>query len=73
MSRKDKKESEEAINSEVNWTQQETSEGGPGLLHHQFVVMEELVEKLKFLNYEFEYCRKLNRSPINRYIIKYKI
>lgn len=30
------------------------------------MMMENSLEKLKILNYEFEYCKKLNKKPLNR-------
>ena len=40
---------------------------GPGLVYMPFVVMEELLDKLRLLDYEKDFVRKLNLKPINRY------
>ncbi|XP_047579751.1 intraflagellar transport protein 57 homolog isoform X2 [Lutra lutra] len=41
-------------------------ERGPGAAYHMFVVMEDLVEKLKLLHYEEELLRKNNLKPPSR-------
>ena len=41
-------------------------EEGPGMAYQPFVIMEELSDKLKLLNYEQGYCLKLGRKPISR-------
>lgn len=41
-------------------------ERGPGAAYHVFVVMEDLVEKLKLLHYEEELLRKSNLKPPSR-------
>lgn len=41
-------------------------ERGPGAAYHMFVVMEDLVEKLKLLRYEEELLRKSNLKPPSR-------
>lgn len=41
-------------------------ERGPGAAYHMFVVMEDLVEKLKLLRYEEELLRKNNLKPPSR-------
>ena len=43
-------------------------EGGPGSLFMPFVVMEDLLDKLKLLNYEQEFVADLKMRPLNRYI-----
>ena len=43
-------------------------EGGPGNLFMPFVVMEDLLDKLKLLNYEQEFVADLKMRPLNRYI-----
>ncbi|XP_037691089.1 intraflagellar transport protein 57 homolog isoform X2 [Choloepus didactylus] len=42
-------------------------ERGPGAAYHMFVVMEDLVEKLKLLHYEEELLRKNNLKPPSRH------
>uniref|UniRef100_A0A2K6G6P9 Intraflagellar transport protein 57 homolog n=1 Tax=Propithecus coquereli TaxID=379532 RepID=A0A2K6G6P9_PROCO len=42
-------------------------ERGPGAAYHMFVVMEDLVEKLKLLRYEEELLRKNNLKPPSRH------
>ncbi|XP_067675036.1 intraflagellar transport protein 57 homolog [Haliotis asinina] len=42
-------------------------DGGPGLIYMPFVIMEELLDKLRLLNYEKEFSRKLNLKPISRH------
>lgn len=42
-------------------------ERGPGALYHKFVVMEDLLEKLKLLNYEEDAAlRSHNMRPLSR-------
>lgn len=43
-------------------------ERGPGAAYHMFVVMEDLVEKLKLLRYEEELLRKSNLKPPSRWV-----
>lgn len=43
-------------------------ERGPGAAYHMFVVMEDLVEKLKLLRYEEELLRKNNLKPLSRWV-----
>ncbi|KAB0341776.1 hypothetical protein FD754_018702 [Muntiacus muntjak] len=42
-------------------------ERGPGAAYHMFVVMEDLVEKLKLLRYEEDLLRKSNLKPPSRH------
>ncbi|XP_074157218.1 intraflagellar transport protein 57 homolog isoform X2 [Sminthopsis crassicaudata] len=42
-------------------------ERGPGAAYHMFVVMEDLVEKLKLLRYEEEILRRNNLKPLSRH------
>ena len=44
----------------------EVFDEGPGSAYRPFLVMEELLEKLKLLNYDEEYCRQLSQKPISR-------
>ncbi|KAG8509548.1 Intraflagellar transport protein 57, partial [Galemys pyrenaicus] len=43
-------------------------ERGPGAAYHMFVVMEDLVEKLKLLRFEEELLRKSNLKPPSRWV-----
>ncbi len=43
--------------------------GGPGLAYQPFVVMEELLDKLKLLHYEESFCKQLAFKPFSRYTI----
>jgi len=42
-------------------------DGGPGLTYMPFVVMEDLLDKLKLLNYEEEFVKELRMRPLNRH------
>jgi len=42
-------------------------EGGPGLIYMPFVVNEELVDKLRLLQYETEFIKPLNMKLPSRY------
>ena len=42
-------------------------EGGPGVQFMPFVVMEDLLDKLKLLNYEKEFVSDLKMRPLNRH------
>ncbi|KAG8587262.1 hypothetical protein GDO81_005616 [Engystomops pustulosus] len=44
----------------------EEEERGPGAVFHVFVLMEDLLEKLKLLDYEEDLLRKQNMRPISR-------
>ncbi|KAK3758581.1 hypothetical protein RRG08_041232 [Elysia crispata] len=41
--------------------------GGPGLVYMPFVLMEELLDKLRLLGYDKEFARKMNLKPISRH------
>ena len=45
----------------------EDEERGPGGVHHMFVMMEELLEKLKILDYEEEVLAAHNMKAMSRY------
>ena len=45
----------------------EEGEGGPGLVYMPFVVMEDLLDKLKLLHYEQEFVAELKMRPLNRH------
>ena len=40
---------------------------GPGMQFMPFVVMEDLLDKLKLLNYELEFVAELRMRPLNRH------
>ena len=40
--------------------------GGPGQPHMQFILMEDLLDKLKLLNYEQEFLKGLGFKPVSR-------
>ena len=42
-------------------------DGGPGLVYMPFVIMEELTDKLRLLDYDRSFLRKMNIKPISRY------
>ena len=46
--------------------------GGPGMLYQPFVIMEELLDKLKLLHYEDGYCRQLGMKPFSRFMFTIK-
>lgn len=54
-----------AENGRRGW---EDEERGPGALHHGFVLMEALVEKLKILNCDQELLEKHNMKPLSRHV-----
>ena len=41
-------------------------ESGPGLAYMPFIIMEELTDKLRLLDYDRNFLRKLNVKPITR-------
>ena len=41
-------------------------EAGPGVQFMPFVVMEDLLDKLKLLHYEVEFVSELRMRPLNR-------
>lgn len=47
---------------------EEVAAGGPGDVYQPFVVMEELLDKLKLLRYEESFCRQLGFKPFSRLI-----
>ena len=44
----------------------EEGDGGPGLVYMPFVIMEELLDKFRLLDYDKDFSRKMNLKPINR-------
>ena len=47
---------------------EDVEDGGPGLVYMPFVIMEDLLDKFRLLDYEQEFCRERNLKPISRYI-----
>ncbi|KAJ8316077.1 hypothetical protein KUTeg_006091 [Tegillarca granosa] len=45
----------------------DVEDGGPGLVYMPFVIMEELLDKLRLLDYERDFSRKMNMKPISRH------
>ncbi|NWR31195.1 IFT57 protein, partial [Tachuris rubrigastra] len=43
------------------------AERGPGAAFHMFVLMEDLLDKLKLLSYEEEMLRRHNMQPLSRH------
>jgi estrogen-related receptor beta like 1 len=41
-------------------------EGGPGAAYLMFVVMEDLMDKLKLMSYESSFCRQFGMKPFSR-------
>lgn len=41
-------------------------DGGPSSTYSSFVVMEDLLDKLKLLNYDKEFVRGLRKKALNR-------
>ena len=48
---------------------EETEDAGPGLAFLPFIIMEELLEKLKLLKYEKNFMMDMNMKPLSRYLI----
>ncbi|XP_076043252.1 intraflagellar transport 57 [Oratosquilla oratoria] len=53
--------------SAVDAEDPEELDGGPGLAYMPFVVMDDLLDKLKLLNYDKEFSNDLRMKPINRH------
>ena len=47
--------------------EQEEVEQGPGHVYSSFIIMEDLLDKLKLLNYEKEIVMTLKMRPLNRH------
>ena len=43
-------------------------EEGPGVLFKPFITMEDLLDKLKLLNYEAEFSSQMRMRPLNRFL-----
>ena len=48
---------------------EDVEDGGPGLVYMPFVIMEDLLDKLRLLDYEQEFCRERNMKPISRLVL----
>lgn len=46
----------------------EELDGGPGLAYMPFVVMDDLLDKLKLLGYDKDFLLELKMKPLSRYI-----
>ncbi|XP_037086351.1 intraflagellar transport protein 57 homolog [Pollicipes pollicipes] len=46
-------------------------DGGPGLHYMAYVVMDDLADKLKLLDYERDFCKPLKMKPLNRHYFVY--
>ncbi|XP_043199829.1 intraflagellar transport protein 57 homolog [Amphibalanus amphitrite] len=46
-------------------------DGGPGLQYMAFVVMDDLADKLKLLDYERDFCKPLKMKPLSRHYFVY--
>ena len=44
----------------------EGEEAGPGALFMQFALMEDVLDKLKLLKYETEFCKQISLKPFSR-------
>jgi len=42
--------------------------GGAGTAYRSFVIMEELLDKLKLLHYDDSFCRQLGLKPFSRLV-----
>jgi len=40
----------------------------PALIHRPFVLMEELLEKLRLVNYDVDFCHASRYKPISRWV-----
>ena len=48
---------------------EDVEDGGPGLVYMPFVIMEDLLDKLRLLDYEQDFCRERNMKPISRLVL----
>lgn len=46
--------------------EEEEIDGGPGLAYMPYVVMDDLLDKLKLLGYDHEFVIDLRMKPLNR-------
>lgn len=49
------------------------SQPSPGATFQQFLMMEDLNDKLKLLKYDSEFVKEHKTKPLSRYLIVYKI
>lgn len=61
------KRSDEEASPDHEGGEQAVVDGGPGLIFMPFVVMEDLLDKLKLLDYEEEFVKDLRMRPLNRH------
>ena len=47
----------------------EEVEEGPGVLFKPFITMEDLLDKLKLLDYEVEFSSQMRMRPLNRLVV----
>ena len=47
----------------------EEVEEGPGVLFKPFITMEDLLDKLKLLDYEVEFSSQMRMRPLNRFVL----
>lgn len=47
----------------------EELDGGPGLAYMPFVVMDDLLDKLKLLGYDKDFLIELKMKPLNRCVV----
>ncbi|XP_037071410.1 intraflagellar transport protein 57 homolog [Pollicipes pollicipes] len=47
----------------------EEVDGGPGMAYMAYVVMDDLTDKLKLLDYERDFCKSLKMKPLNRHYL----
>jgi len=62
----DSKAAAESLLSDRHLQSSETIDN-PAMIHKPFVLMEELLEKLKLVNYDIDFCRALHYRPISRF------
>ena len=48
---------------------EDVEDGGPGLVYMPFVIMEDLLDKLRLLDYEQDFSRERNMKPISRLVL----
>ncbi|NXH39196.1 IFT57 protein, partial [Dicaeum eximium] len=58
---------EEGRRGERERSEEGLAERGPGSAFHMFVLMEDLLDKLKLLSYEEEALRRHNMRPLSRH------
>lgn len=58
---------ERQMSAEEKRRGEDVEDGGPGLVYMPFVIMEDLLDKLRLLDYEQNFCRERNLKPISRH------